>query len=106
MCLIARRRDGAARGRAWRGCAGAWRGAGGLAAQAGRVATAGPGGRSAMTSAPLAGRRIVVTRAERQSGGLRERLERQGAEVLLLPTIEAGFSGSHGALGEGLLAGK
>ncbi len=41
-----------------------------------------------MTAGPLAGRRIVVTRAERQSGGLRERLERQGAEVLLLPTIE------------------
>jgi uroporphyrinogen-III synthase len=36
----------------------------------------------------LAGRRIVVTRAQRQSGGLRERLERQGAEVILLPTIE------------------
>ena len=41
-----------------------------------------------MTAGPLAGRRIVVTRAERQSGGLRERLEQQGAEVLLLPTIE------------------
>jgi uroporphyrinogen-III synthase len=39
-------------------------------------------------TAPLAGRRIVVTRAERQSAGLRERLERQGAEVLLLPTIQ------------------
>jgi uroporphyrinogen-III synthase len=37
---------------------------------------------------PLSGRRIVVTRAARQSGGLRERLEQQGAEVLLLPTIE------------------
>jgi uroporphyrinogen-III synthase len=41
-----------------------------------------------VTAGPLAGRRIVVTRAERQSGGLRERLEQQGAEVLLLPTIE------------------
>jgi len=41
-----------------------------------------------MISRPLAGRRIVVTRAQRQSGGLRERLEQQGAEVLLLPTIE------------------
>jgi uroporphyrinogen-III synthase len=30
----------------------------------------------------------VVTRAAQQSGGLRERLEQQGAEVLLLPTIE------------------
>jgi uroporphyrinogen-III synthase len=41
-----------------------------------------------MTAGPLAGRRIVVTRAQRQSGGLRERLEQQGAAVLLLPTIE------------------
>ena len=41
-----------------------------------------------MTARPLAGRRIVVTRAAQQSGGLRERLEQQGAEVLLLPTIE------------------
>jgi uroporphyrinogen-III synthase len=37
---------------------------------------------------PLSGRRIVVTRAQRQSGGLRDRLEQQGADVLLLPTIE------------------
>ena len=41
-----------------------------------------------MTAGPLTGRRIVVTRAARQSGGLRERLERQGATVVLLPTIE------------------
>ena len=41
-----------------------------------------------MTLGPLSGRRIVVTRAQRQSGGLREGLEQQGAEVLLLPTIE------------------
>ena len=41
-----------------------------------------------MTAGPLTGRRIVVTRAAQQSGGLRERLELQGAEVLLLPTIE------------------
>jgi uroporphyrinogen-III synthase len=41
-----------------------------------------------VTAGALAGRRIVVTRAERQNGGLRELLERQGAEVLLLPTIE------------------
>jgi uroporphyrinogen-III synthase len=37
---------------------------------------------------PLTGRRIVVTRAQRQSGSLRELLEQRGAEVLLLPTIE------------------
>jgi uroporphyrinogen-III synthase len=41
-----------------------------------------------VSAGPLAGRRIVVTRAAQQSGGLRERLEQQGAEVLLLPTIE------------------
>lgn len=41
-----------------------------------------------MSTGPLTGRRIVVTRAARQSGGLQERLERQGAEVLLVPTIE------------------
>ena len=41
-----------------------------------------------MIPAPLSGRRIVITRAQRQSGGLRERLEHQGADVLLLPTIE------------------
>lgn len=41
-----------------------------------------------MSAGPLSGRRIVVTRAARQSGGLQERLERRGAEVLLLPTIE------------------
>jgi len=41
-----------------------------------------------VSAGPLAGWRIVVTRAAQQSGGLRERLEQQGAEVLLLPTIE------------------
>lgn len=41
-----------------------------------------------MSAGPLAGRRILVTRAARQSGSLRERLEQQGAEVILLPTIE------------------
>jgi uroporphyrinogen-III synthase len=41
-----------------------------------------------VSAGPLAGRRIVMTRAAQQSGGLRERLEQQGAEVLLLPTIE------------------
>ena len=63
-------------------------GAGRLAAQAGCAAAAGAAGAGHMSSGPLAGRRIVVTRAARQSGGLQERLEQQGAEVLLLPTIE------------------
>ncbi len=41
-----------------------------------------------MSAGPLAGRRIVVTRAQRQSSGLRSLLEQQGAEVVLLPAIE------------------
>jgi uroporphyrinogen-III synthase len=41
-----------------------------------------------VTPGPLTGRRIVVTRAQRQSGSLRELLEQRGAQVLLLPTIE------------------
>jgi uroporphyrinogen-III synthase len=59
-----------------------------------------------MTAGPLAGRRIVVTRAERQSGGLRERLERQGAEVLLLPTIEIAPPESYESLDDALRDAK
>jgi uroporphyrinogen-III synthase len=55
-----------------------------------------------MSGGPLAGRRIVVTRAERQSGGLRERLEQQGAEVLLLPTIETAPPESYALLDKAL----
>ena len=63
------------------------RGAGGLAAQAGCAATAGAGGRDGHDCS--AGRTPHCGDAgRRQSGGLRERLEQQGAEVLLLPTIE------------------
>ncbi len=40
------------------------------------------------TSQPLAGRRILITRARHQAGRLAEALEAQGAEVLRLPTIE------------------
>ena len=36
---------------------------------------------------PLAGKRIVVTRAEEQAGALRELLEERGAEVLDLPVL-------------------
>ncbi len=50
----------------------------------------------------LAGRRIVVTRAQRQSGGLRERLEKQGAEVVLLPTIEIAPPDSYAPLDDAL----
>jgi uroporphyrinogen-III synthase len=55
-----------------------------------------------MSTGPLAGRRIVVTRAARQSGGLQERLEQQGAEVLLLPTIEIGPPDSFAPLDDAL----
>jgi uroporphyrinogen-III synthase len=55
-----------------------------------------------VTAGPLAGRRIVVTRAARQSDGLRERLERQGAEVLLLPTIEIAPPESYAPLDDAL----
>ena len=57
-----------------------------------------------MTAGPLHGRRIVVTRAQRQSGSLREKLEQQGAEVLLLPTIETAPPASFAALDEALQA--
>ena len=56
-----------------------------------------------MTAGPLAGRRIVVTRAQRQSGSLRERLEAQGAEVVLLPTIETVAPESYAPLDSALL---
>ena len=59
-----------------------------------------------MTAGPLAGRRIVVTRAARQSGGLRERLEQQGAEVVLLPTIEIAPPESYSALDNALRDAK
>jgi uroporphyrinogen-III synthase len=42
-----------------------------------------------MTGAqPLAGKRILITRARHQAGRLAEALEAQGAEVVRLPTIE------------------
>jgi uroporphyrinogen-III synthase len=59
-----------------------------------------------VSGGPLAGRRIVVTRAARQSGGLRELLEAQGAEVLLLPTIEVAPPESYAALDNALRDAK
>lgn len=59
-----------------------------------------------MSAGPLAGRRILVTRAARQSGGLRERLEQQGAEVLLLPTIEIAPPESYEPLDDALRDAK
>lgn len=55
-----------------------------------------------MSAGLLAGRRIVVTRAARQSGGLRERLERQAADVVLLPTIEIAPPESYASLDSAL----
>jgi len=40
-----------------------------------------------MTSLPLAGKHIVVTRAPEQAQRLIQELERSGAEVILLPTV-------------------
>ena len=40
------------------------------------------------SSLPLAGRRIIVTRAAKQAGELTRELESQGAEVIACPTIE------------------
>jgi uroporphyrinogen III methyltransferase/synthase len=42
----------------------------------------------ARPDAPLAGRRIVITRAEAQSGGFAAKLRALGAEVIEFPTIE------------------
>ena len=56
-----------------------------------------------MSAGPLAGRRIVVTRAARQSGGLQERLQQLGAEVILLPTIEIVPPHSYRPLDDALL---
>lgn len=41
-----------------------------------------------MTGPPLAGKRIVITRARPQSSALKEPLEQLGAEVIEVPTIE------------------
>jgi uroporphyrinogen-III synthase len=41
-----------------------------------------------MSARPLAGKRILITRARHQAGRLAEALEAQGAEALRLPTIE------------------
>jgi uroporphyrinogen-III synthase len=59
-----------------------------------------------VSAEPLAGRRIVVTRAARQSGGLRGRLEQQGAEVMLLPTIEIVPPESYAPLDDALREAK
>jgi len=51
---------------------------------------------------PLAGRRIVVTRARQQAGGLAQRIEALGGEAIEFPTIEiqppASFAALDGAV--------
>jgi uroporphyrinogen-III synthase len=51
-----------------------------------------------MSTAPLAGKRIVVTRAKAQAGSLSERLLELGAEVVELPTIEIQPASDYGPL--------
>jgi uroporphyrinogen III methyltransferase/synthase len=49
-------------------------------------------------SRPLAGRRIVVTRARSQASGLADRLEKLGSKVIEFPTIEIQPPGSYAPL--------
>ncbi len=51
---------------------------------------------------PLAGRRIVVTRARAQAGGLAGKIEELGGEVLEFPTIEIQPPASFAALDEAI----
>ena len=63
--------------------------AGAAVVGAGRGRHPRPGGKAGMSTAqPLAGKRILITRARHQAGRLAEALEELGAEVLRLPTIE------------------
>lgn len=52
----------------------------------------------------LAGRTVVVTRAEGRSGPLGAALERHGATVLRVPTVEIGPPSDPGPLGDALAA--
>ena len=51
-----------------------------------------------VTSGPLAGKRIVVTRAHRQADGLSSLLKQFGAEVIEAPVIEIREPDSYDAL--------
>ncbi|MGA1981884.1 MAG: uroporphyrinogen-III synthase [Acidobacteriaceae bacterium] len=53
---------------------------------------------------PLAGRRILVTRAPRQASELVDRLRELGATPILIPTIEIGPPGSYATLDTALAA--
>jgi len=51
-----------------------------------------------MTEKPLAGRRIIITRARKQAGGLAQRIAALGGEAVELPTIEIEAPKDFGAL--------
>jgi len=57
-----------------------------------------PGRHSQNGSRPLAGKRIAITRAQEQAGGLRQQLEALGAQVIAIPTIEIRLPDSWGPL--------
>jgi uroporphyrinogen-III synthase len=54
------------------------------------------------SSLPLAGRRVLITRAPHQASELAERLRQLGAETILIPTIEIVPPASFAALDEAL----
>jgi uroporphyrinogen III methyltransferase/synthase len=56
-----------------------------------------------MKAKPLAGRRILVTRASAQAFGLAEPLRDLGAQVIEVPTIEIRSAGNIGALDNALI---
>jgi uroporphyrinogen-III synthase len=56
-----------------------------------------------MTTKPLAGWRILVTRASRQAFGLSDPLRQRGAEVIEIPTIEIAPAGSYAPLDNALI---
>jgi uroporphyrinogen-III synthase len=58
--------------------------------------------REAGASLPLAGRRVLITRAPHQASELAERLRMLGAETILIPTIEIGPPASFAALDDAL----
>jgi uroporphyrinogen-III synthase len=58
---------------------------------------------SVMKARPLAGRRVLVTRASGQAFGLSQPLRDLGAEVIEIPTIEIRSAGSSGALDHALI---
>ena len=56
-----------------------------------------------MKARPLAGRRVLVTRASGQAFGLSQPLRELGAEVIEIPTIEIRSAGSYAALDNALI---